>query len=256
MGLFGRDSGSDNEGDEKSLDELRSELESQGGARKKSLPDDYGERKDYSQYPKDIINLSNRVNNSLYAKLIVPTKSSGATFTASGWNIGGDVVRRTTSKGTVEEEPWENYVRKLIVHEDHVEIGITYGDLSLTSDNRVNQTIRIDLVDIAGIRKQGGEGTTGFMFETAKDVYQCRLSRRGLAGSAKSSDASEAVRHLKNAVKNGSESEETEPESEGSEEPSEDDAIDKLSRIKELYDDGVITEEEFEDKKEDLLDEI
>lgn len=256
MGLFSRDSESGEDDDAKSLDELRSELEKRGGAGNKSIPDDYGESDHRNRYPKDIINLSIGTYNKLYAKMIIPTKSSGATFTASGWNIGGDIVRRTTSKGKVEDEPWENYVKKLTVHEEFVEIGVTYGDMSITSDNRINQTMRIELADISHIRKQSVEATTGFMLETPGDVYQFKLSRKGFGRRAKSSDANEAVRHLKNAVKNAPESEEAEPVSEGSEESTEGDAIDKLSRVKELYDDGVLTEEEFQEKKSELLDHI
>jgi len=194
-------------------------------------------------------------DNPLYAKLIVPTKSSGAKITQKGWNIGGDIVRRTSSNGRVEEESWENYVKKLIVHDDHLGIGITHGDLSVTSDNQVHQTLRIDLNEINDLRYQRIEGLHGFTFQSEGDVYQFKLTNKGFASTASKQDAKDAVYSIKTAIKQAPEQEAKNPE-ESTVEGSEDDAIQKLSQIKELHDDGVLTDGEFEEKKQDLLDQV
>lgn len=212
--------------------------------------------KNEDKYPKKIIYYSTGTNKKLYAKLIVPTKSSGATFTASGWSIGGDIVRRNTSKGELEEQPYENYVKKFVIYEDRVEIGITYGDMSIKSDNSINQTIKINLRDIYNVRKQRVEGKIGFVFEAGEDVYQFKLARKGLGGKVKPTDARSAIIYLKKAVKNTPEKSPNQTENTNSEDPEEGNAIEKLSRIKELHDEGVLTEEEFQEKKAELLDQI
>lgn len=210
--------------------------------------------KNEDEYPKKIIYYSTGANKKLYAKLIVPTKSSGATFTASGWSIGGDIVRRNTSKGEIGEQPYENYVKKFVIYEDRVEIGITFGDMSIKSDNSINQTIKLNLIDIYNIRKQRVGGKIGFVFEANGDVYQFKLARKGLGGRTKPTDARSAMIHLKKAVRNAPEQTSNQTKNTKSEDQEEGDAIEKLSRIKELHDEGVLTDEEFQEKKAELLD--
>lgn len=194
-------------------------------------------------------------NNTLYAKLIVPTKSSGATFTSKGWNIGGNIVRGTSSKGTIEDENWENYVKKLDILREQIEIGVTHGDLSITSDNQIHQTMRIDLSDISDVRVQRVEGLHGFIFETTEDVYQFKLSRKGTFSTASQADAKGAVESLKSAIHDAPDKKKE--SSISNSQPTETDSpAEKLSQIKELYDKEVLTDEEFEEKKKELLDQI
>lgn len=190
-------------------------------------------------------------SDKTYAKLTVPTKSSGATFTSQGWNIGGDIVRRTSSKGQIEEESWENYVKKLVIFEDHLQIGVTYGDMSITSDNRIKQNIRIDLREITDVR----EGMKSFEFETPEDVYQFKLGKKGVASMADPAVAQKAVQKIKKAVRDAPKPEKTDSNTESTT-SSEPDPMEKLSKIKKLNDQDVITEEEFEEKKKELLDQI
>jgi hypothetical protein len=190
-------------------------------------------------------------DNPLYAKLIVPTKSSGATFTSKGWSIGGDIVRGTSSKGKIEDDSWENYVKKLELSQDHVEIGVTHGDLSATSDNKIHQTIRIHLSEISDVRIQKVEGFTGFIFETEGDVYQFKLGKKGALSTATQADAEGAVSSIKTAIQNASDT-----QKENNEKTEEKDPVEKLSEIKELHDQDVLTDEEFESKKQELLDQI
>lgn len=190
-------------------------------------------------------------DNPLYAKLIVPTKSSGATFTSKGWSIGGDIVRGTSSKGKIEDDSWENYVKKLELSQDHVEIGVTHGDLSATSDNKIHQTIRIHLSEISDVRIQKVEGFTGFIFETEGDVYQFKLAKKGALSTATQADAEGAVSSIKTAIQNASDNREESDERTGKKDP-----VEKLSEIKELHDQDVLTDEEFENKKQELLDQI
>lgn len=205
---------------------------------------------------KTIIDVDNPEQDNLYAKLVVPTKSSGATFTSQGWSIGGDIVRRSSSKGEIEEESWENYVKKLVLYDDHIEIGITHGDMSLTSDNTIHQNIRLNLSDISDARTQKIEMKSGFVFETAEDVYQFKLGKKGMGSKAKGSDAHEIAQKFKKAVRDAPKEKPEQSASSSKEDASVSDPMEKLSQIKDLHDQGVLTDEEFEEKKKELLDQI
>jgi len=81
------------------------------------------------------------------------------------------------------------------------------------------------------------------------------LTNKGFASTASKQDAKDAVYNIKTAIKQAHGHEAKNPE-ESTVEGSEDDAIQKLSQIKELHDDGVLTDGEFEEKKQDLLDQV
>lgn len=63
-------------------------------------------------------------NSDLYAKLIVPTQSEGATFGAYSTQVSGDTLAVGNTGGSIEEDPYEDYVRRLTVSSDTIEIGL------------------------------------------------------------------------------------------------------------------------------------
>lgn len=128
-------------------------------------------------------------DNEYYARLIVPTQSDGATFSTKGWNVGGDTISRTTSKGSIEEEPYEDYVSRLFIHSDHIEIGVMLGTDGLKQNrskggnlSQPERTIRLDISEITDVRKGKIGDMTGrpaLVFETAEDVYKFKIVKTG-----------------------------------------------------------------------------
>jgi len=131
---------------------------------------------DASTFPVEIVT----AESDLFGELTVPTQSDGATITQSGWRVGGDTFARTTSSGTVEEEPYEDLITRLRVLEDEIEMGVLLDDgYKAINDAKKGaqptRTIRISLDDITDVRTGSGARDPGFTFETADDVYQVEL---------------------------------------------------------------------------------
>jgi hypothetical protein len=131
---------------------------------------------DASTFPVEIVT----AEGPLFGELTVPTQSDGATISQSGWRVGGDTIARTTSSGTVEEDPYEDLITRLRVLEDEIEMGVLLDDgykaiNEAKKGAQPTRTIRISLEDITDVRAGSGGRDPGFTFETAEDVYQIEL---------------------------------------------------------------------------------
>jgi len=113
--------------------------------------------------------------NQLFAKLIVPTQSDGASFV----QLGTDNV----SAGKIETENREVYVTRLRVHEDHLEMGVAIQDkisrppqMKAREGDPPDRTIRIPMEDITDVRQEQVEGYPGLAFETVSDLYRVKIA--------------------------------------------------------------------------------
>ncbi len=107
------------------------------------------------------------------------------------------------------------------------------------------QTIRYN--NINGVTLNEGVLSVALVINTTGNRYKVYLTEAG-AGSAQVGH--EAVEFIRKKVRHINQ-ESSESENENSQDP-----IEKLGQLKELMDEGVITEEEFNNKKKELLDEI
>lgn len=156
---------------------------------------------DASTFPVEIVT----AEGALFGELTVPTQSDGATITQSGWRVGGDTIARTTSSGTVEEEPYEDLITRLRVLEDEVEMGVLLEDgykaiNDAKNGAQPNRTIRISLEDITDVRTGSGGRDPGFTFETADDVYQIELHNYNGLLSASGDFETEWIDELVDAI--------------------------------------------------------
>ena len=111
--------------------------------------------------------------------------------------------------------------------------------------------------DITDLNTDVFEGKSGFKFESKDDVYQFKLAKRGLRSVATKEDAKNAVYEIKEAIKNApSSSKDKEVEDSSSTNNPERDPIEMLNDLKDLHDNDVLTDEEFQKKKQELLDEM
>jgi len=214
-------------------------------------------------------------DNQVAAKLYVPTRSDGATISQSGWEIGGDTISRTTSKGKVEEDEYEDIVSKFHICEDHILMGVmlessnrTWVQVKRGNSDGPNRHIRIPYSDITDVRrdKVGGVKTgnekimqhDGFTFETSGDVYKFVLFTKKnnvgffsslLKSSMKPVDGAtldEIVERIESKAENAE-------RSVNSAEVQDDSIADELERIQELRDNGDLSEEEYEKAKKRIL---
>lgn len=202
-------------------------------------------------------------DNDLVAELTVPTQKEGATISQSGWNVGGDTIRRTTSKGTVEAEPYEDVVAELRVLEDEIELGVLLesGFEAMWEAKKESvvpeRTIRIGLAEVTDVRHSNTEPDDQsaltkqhpeLVFETASDVYKLSFrADNGALGNSSDFDG-RWVADLADVIREESADRSPEDEASGA------DVIDQLERLKALHDEGALTDEEFEQQKTDLLD--
>lgn len=175
--------------------------------------------------------------------ITIPTRSSGARFTSKGWSLGG-AVRRSSAKGRVEEEPFEETFDKLIIHEDIIEIGIVTNVKRWTKESK-ERTMRIDISDVTDVRQEDG---LKFIFETAEDLFEFSFSNN----NSNQNLVSKATIYLEKRI-----NEKTDYDGKSDEETRRgEDRISQLERLSELHEKGVLSDEEFESKKSELLDDI
>jgi len=193
--------------------------------------------------------------NDLFGELTVPTQKQGAIISQSGWKIGGDTISRTTSSGTVEEESYEDYISRLEIREDTIVMGVMLDDsrnAKVLAERNENpeRTIRISLSDVTDVRKEAlNRKNPGIVFETEDDVYKIAIHVHNKIIEDSSKFDSSWVDGVIDAIR-------TQSNKLASEEGGDADSIDQLERLKSLHDDGALSDEEFEEKKADILEEM
>jgi len=204
-----------------------------------------------SAFPIDVIT----AENDLYGKLTVPTQKEGATISQSGWRIGGDTIARTTSSGTVEENPYKDMITRLRVHEDEIELGVMLDTGMQAKSGAMNgkppeRTMRIPIGEITDVRTQQINRHPGFAFETEEDVYKIAVQANEGVLTASHDFESQWVERLVERIRENSE------KHSASDEGGRENAVGQIERLKELHDDGALTDQEFESKKQELLDDV
>lgn len=215
-------------------------------------------------------------DNGYGAKLVVPTRSDGATLSTSGWEIGGNNISRTSSKGELEEKPYEDIVHTFIIYGDHIEMGVmletgTNALYKVVQGKREGpkRTIRIPMADVTDVRaeKVGGQDNPfggdkvgskeGMTFETSEDVYQMVIYRekevegildRVIRGTISVENGETRERAIEKIEVNKGTAMSRESSSGQSKS-----IADDLKQLKDLHNSGVLTDEEFKAAKSRLL---
>jgi len=209
-----------------------------------------------NQYPIDIVTPQTELNAHLY----VPTKSDGATISQSGWEIGGGTITGTTSSGSIDENIYKDNISLLSIKKDEIEVGVLLSDdVSSYSKNgeEIDETepervIRIPTHEITDVRNKsiehGYNTFPGFTFETADEVYKIGFfTTIWLTDGVSTNIEDNWIQGVVENIRTLSEKQES---------AGEEDAMGKLERLNELHKKGALSDAEFEEKKEDLLDDI
>lgn len=199
-------------------------------------------------------------DNGRYARLTVPTQKSGATFSSGGWNFGTENIKKTTSKGKIVENHLEDFATRFVVKENQIELGVMlveetrgWGGVStghMHKGKSPEQTLRIYTSDITDVRQETIEGLPGIAFETREDVYKLKIQQSGYEDIE---PLEEDIRKATELIEESKSDNSSEPESQSS---APEDNITKLERLADLNEQGILSDEEFEEKKSELLDGI
>ena len=168
---------------------------------------------------------------NLIPNIRVLDKETGmAQMESQGWNYGIGFVQRTKSESVIKKQGYKIEPSNIVINQDGIKI--EGNDNSGTRGKSVN--IRRTFDDIGTVDADSDRIT----LYTNTGVYA--ISTRYCPLGAE---------HIREYLM--SKIETAEPSSQD-----EESAIDKIEKLADLRDDGVLTNEEFEEKKSDLLDKI
>ena len=173
--------------------------------------------------------------------------------------VGGDTFSVGSSTGKVEEDIYEDYVTRFLVHEDYIEIGVLLEADGFSSVNKLeakqgedpDRTFRIETSSITDVRREKVERYPGIAFETADDLYKLKLATTegGFASSSKDFDTAtleEAIEKIKENMTEEFGKIEDSSSNSGS-------LVEELERLADLHESGALSDKEFQQAKDDLL---
>lgn len=163
---------------------------------------------------------------------VLDRETGMAQMESQGWNYGIGFVQRTKSKSEIEKQGYKIDASNIVITQDKIKI-------EGKDNNGKSVTIRRAFDSIGTVdADSGGNAVRGVTVYTDTGVYDIRTHYYPLGAE-----------HIREYIL--SKIETAEPSSQD-----EESTIDKIEKLADLRDDGVLTDEEFEEKKSDLLDEI
>ncbi|MGB9963968.1 SHOCT domain-containing protein [Halobacterium hubeiense] len=166
---------------------------------------------------------------------VIDRETGEAKMESKGWNYGISFIERTKSDAVIEKEGYEMEAIDIVIKSKHLL-------MEATQPNGERVTMKRRYEDIGAV----DETSRGFIAYCSDGIYKIDW---GMNRSLRHSDR---ISKIQNTMRNKVEGSKKSPDENGVEESE----LDKLEKLAELKEDGVITEEEFEQKKEKLLDEI
>lgn len=163
---------------------------------------------------------------------VLDRETGMAQMESQGWNYGIGFVQRTKSKSEIEKQGYKIDASNIVIKQDKIKI--EGKDNSGKSVNIRRAFDSIGTVDADA----GGVAVDGVTVYTDAGVYDIRTQYYPLG-----------TEQIRDYLMSKIETAETSSQDEES-------AIDKIEKLADLRDNGVLTDEEFEEKKSDLLDEI
>jgi hypothetical protein len=167
------------------------------------------------------------------AKLKILDRDTGkAIMKTEGWNYGLGFVNREKSTSEIKKQGYEETVNELAILQDSIYM-ITQG----------NKVVRRHFDEIGAV----DTFTNGFTFYSSTGIYRIELGLHRY--EVTNEEFRSAINHIRKGINNISE-----PEVDQKEDQSDD--ISKLERLAELNEQGIISDEEFTQKKSELLENI
>ncbi|GAA0219969.1 SHOCT domain-containing protein [Halobaculum roseum] len=194
-------------------------------------------------------------DNKLFAKLIIPTMSGGKSIS--------QVEMGNISGGSVTNESQIDYVNNLIIHRDHIEIGVILfdnfnwnitGRMNVKTESSPNRTIRVGMENVTEIKREMIKHHPGLIFETDDHVFNFKfaesISKFQSTSNFDETIINEAYYMIKNQMGGGNFKQGIES---GEDNPKDSSLTDELERLKQLHDEGDLNESEYEKAKNKLL---
>lgn len=173
------------------------------------------------------------------AKLKILDRDTGeAKMETKGWNYGLGFVERSKSGSKIEKEGYEETIEQLAITSDGISMSTQDSQGGFYSGNK---EIYRSFNEIGAVDKF----KNGFTFYSTSGIYRVELN------SFKNNevDLDEVTEFMRSKVNNVSDSNKAQV-------TDNEDKIEKLERIADLNEEGILTDEEFEEKKKELLKDI
>jgi hypothetical protein len=168
---------------------------------------------------------------SPYVK-VLDRETGVAQMESQGWNYGIGFVQRTKSKSVIEKQGYKIEASDIVIKQDEIKIeGRDNSGKSVTIRRAFDSVGTVDA-------HTGGQTASSVTVYTDAGVYDIETSYYPLG-------AEQIREYLMSKI------ETAEPSSQG-----EESAIEKIEKLADLRDNGVLTEKEFKEKKQELLDDL
>jgi hypothetical protein len=171
---------------------------------------------------------------------ILDRETGEANMENSGWNYGLGFVERHKSSSEIEKEGYETYASDFVITESGVQV--TYNQFDGGSISMHRSFDEIGAVDMTN---------SGFILYTSSGIYKFSFKYYDKNWGKYTVDMErmqEVGEYIRSKV--------GEAKSEENDSSDSEDEIDKLERLADLKNEGILSEEEFKEKKQELLDEI
>jgi hypothetical protein len=173
------------------------------------------------------------------AKLKILDRDTGvAKMETKGWNYGLGFVERSKSSSKIEKEGYEETIEQLAITSDGISMTTQDSQGGFYSGNK---QIYRSFNEIGAIDRF----KNGFTFYSTSGIYRIELNPR----NDNKIKIDEVVEFIRNNINNISDSNQAQA-------TNDEDKIEKLERIAELNEEGILTHKEFERKKSELLEDI
>jgi len=170
-------------------------------------------------------------------KLVIPNRSTGKKVEKK--NL--DTVTSLTKDAVHIEEEYEGKIHELRINDEGVY-------LEAEDDDWTVQEIHRHYHQMKAIDSNKGRKVFGITFHMDEYMYRVEIPHT----YAKKSEIEDSINIIKRKIKKANR-----PKQTGSEKPTEqEDEMEKLRKLSELKEDGIISEEEFEEKKNKILDRV
>lgn len=171
---------------------------------------------------------------------ILDRESGEAEMNTSGWNYGLGLVERHKSSSVIKKKGYKTTVEDFVIKKSSVQF--TYK----------NRSVERSYDDIGAVDMTSG----GFILYTEFGIYEFTSGLRidNTTYNFDREELQQAGEYIQDRVAEVDNAQNKRANNENA--PDEEEPLDRIEKLADLRDNGVLTDEEFEEKKSDLLDEI
>jgi hypothetical protein len=197
-------------------------------------------KKVHDEYVNVVLSHRGRGNQERIGMRILDRESGEAEMNTSGWNYGLGFVERHKSSSVIKKKGYKTTVRDFVIKESSIQF--TYK----------NRSVERSYDEIGAVDMTSG----GFILYTEFGIYELSTLLR-IDDTSYNFDKEKLKQAGKYIQERVAEVDAKQGDEVGAESASNDeDPLDRIEKLANLRDSGVLTEEEFKQKKSDLLDKI